>query len=314
VRQGPHPPSPRAHDAKSGEAGPPSQGPPLPGAPHPRGPHPRGPPSQGPPISGPPHPRAPPSQGPPIPGAPNTRGPQYQGTPLPGAPNTRGPQYQGPPIPGGPPSQGPAPLEPPMMASLAGEVNLLAISASAHAWQAGIEGVSGGHARRPVLRRPRHLHPCAHELPPIPTSPPPRRLLLALPRPPARRAWKSSNTFCLWCLLPASRHSTPYSPPPRRLAWCRRARDGWVDVLRAGKRARPLGMQGEGKQIPSAVAPREPQTQGSRWFSNRRCAFRGLRRRLAPLPPVVSPCWPAALLAPCWPAARGPARRRPRRP
>jgi hypothetical protein len=32
------------------------------------------------------------------------------------------------------------------------------------------------------------------------------------------QATKSSKTFCLLDLLPASRHSTPYSPPPRRLA------------------------------------------------------------------------------------------------
>ena len=31
-------------------------------------------------------------------------------------------------------------------------------------------------------------------------------------------AMKSSNTFCLLSFVPASCHSSPYSPPPRRLA------------------------------------------------------------------------------------------------
>ena len=29
---------------------------------------------------------------------------------------------------------------------------------------------------------------------------------------------KSSNTFCFLCRMPARCHSSPYSPPPRRLA------------------------------------------------------------------------------------------------
>ena len=34
-------------------------------------------------------------------------------------------------------------------------------------------------------------------------------------------AMKSSNTFCLRAFLPASCHSRPYSPPPRRFATAR---------------------------------------------------------------------------------------------
>ena len=33
------------------------------------------------------------------------------------------------------------------------------------------------------------------------------------------KAMKSSKTFCLRVRVPASCHASPYSPPPRRLAW-----------------------------------------------------------------------------------------------